>query len=131
MAAIASDMAKLVRIICAIALLCVGFAHKTPVIESAIPPVELAAYTLPDGTIPVLCLPSQDDSGKHHGHDRGPVCEACRITASIVLPAPADSIGQAIVVGAEIKRPIRHEAFHRQLFPPNASPRGPPAGLIA
>jgi hypothetical protein len=131
MAAIASDMAKLVRIICAIALLCVGFAHKTPVIEPAIPLFELASYTLPDGTVPVLCLPSQDDSGTHHSHDGGTGCEACRITASIFLPAPADSIGQAIVVAAEIQRPIRHEAFHRQLFPPNASPRGPPAGLIA
>ncbi|MDZ7874047.1 MAG: hypothetical protein U5N27_13435 [Rhizobium sp.] len=124
-------MAKLVRIICAIALLCVGFAHKTPVIESAIPLSELASYTLPDGTIPILCLPSQDDSGKHHSNDRGTGCEACRLSASIILPAPADSIGQAIVVGAEIQLPVRHEAFYRQLFPPNASPRGPPAGLIA
>ncbi|ACM40214.1 MULTISPECIES: hypothetical protein [Rhizobium/Agrobacterium group] len=131
MAATASDMAKLVRIICAIALLCVGFSHKTPVIESVIPLSEVASYTLPDGTLPVLCLPTQDDNGKHHSHDLGTGCEACRITASIVLPTPADSIGQAIVVATEIHIPIRREAFYRQLFPPNASPRGPPTGTIA
>lgn len=131
MAAITSDMAKLVRMLCAIALLSVGFAHKTPVIESAIPLSEISAYTLPDGTLPVLCLPGHDENGKHHSPDFGNGCEACRITASIVVPAPADSIGQAIVVAAEIQLPIRREAFYRQLFPPNTSPRGPPAGAFA
>jgi hypothetical protein len=26
---------------------------------------------------------------------------------------------------------VRAEAFYRQLFPPNASPRGPPSGFTA
>lgn len=131
MAAIASDMAKMVRILCAIALLCLGLAHRAPVVETAIPLSEIASYSLPDGTIPVLCLPSQDDDGKHHSRDFNTGCEVCRITASVLLPAPADSIGQAIAVATQMQLPIPREAFYRQLFPPNASPRGPPAGAIA
>lgn len=130
MAAFASNMAKLVRMLCAIALFCVGFAHKPPSIESAIPLSEIAAYILPDGTVPVLCLFHHDETGKHQSPDFGNGCEACRITASIILPAPADSIGQAIFVATEIQLPIWHEAVYRQLFPPNTSPRGPPTDFI-
>ncbi|WEZ85929.1 hypothetical protein P6U16_23400 (plasmid) [Rhizobium sp. 32-5/1] len=124
-------MAKLVRILCAIALLCVGFAHKIPAVEPSVPLSEIAAYTMPDGTLPVLCLPSQDNHQEQPLHALGSGCEACRITASVVLPTPADTIGQAILVGTEVQQPIRREAFYRQLFPPNATPRGPPAGLTA
>ncbi len=131
MAAIASDMAKMVRILCALALLCVGFAHKVPVVDAALSTSEIASYTLPDGTLPELCLPGQGDDDKHSDHDLRTGCEACRIAASIVVPTPADSIGQAVVVGAEVLLPMRREAFYRQLFPPNATPRGPPAGLTA
>lgn len=131
MAAIASDMARLVRILCAVALLCVGFAHKPAVLDAPAHRPELASFALPDGSIPDLCLPGHDDEGKHGSHDLGRDCEACRITASVALPTPADTVGQPVVMSAEIVLPIRREAFYRQLFPPNATPRGPPAGILA
>ena len=37
-----------VRMLCALALFAVGFAHKMPV-ASAAAPLEIAAYMLPDG----------------------------------------------------------------------------------
>ncbi len=122
----------MVRIICALALLFVGFAHKPPVTDSySIPPTEVAQYILPDGTLPVLCLPSQDGKVKHDHHDAASGCEACRLTASVLVPSPADTCGQAMLRQIESFIPIRDEAFYRQLFPPNTSPRGPPIGLIA
>jgi hypothetical protein len=127
----ASDMAKMVRILCAIALLCVSFAHKTPVIDTQAAPQHVTAYTLPDGTFPSLCSPDRDDKGQHRGHDTGNGCEACRIASSVLLPAPADAIGAIIDVAIAQSLPIRREAFYRPLFPPNTSPRGPPADLIA
>jgi hypothetical protein len=120
----------MVRIICAIALLCVGFAHKAPTVESAALSYELASDTLPDESFPIICQSHQDGHEKHHGLDHKTGCEACYITSSIVLSEPADSIGQAIVVGTKIQRPLRRDIFYRQLFPPNTSPRGPPTGLI-
>lgn len=121
----------LTRIVCAIALLFVGLSHKPPAISaSALTPAELAAYTLPDGTVPVLCLPSEDGASKKHSHD-GTGCEACRLASAILLPAPP-TIDSAIVLSpADRVVPVRYEAFYRQLFPPNASPRAPPLGLIA
>ncbi|MBD8688769.1 MULTISPECIES: hypothetical protein [unclassified Rhizobium] len=121
-----------VRMICALALLFVGFAHKPPVIASIpIPQSELAQYVLPDGTFAVLCLPSEDGKAKHDNHDAGSGCEACRLTASITLPDPADTFGQPILREIQDLVPVREEATYRQLFPPNTSPRGPPSGRIA
>ncbi|WLD96041.1 hypothetical protein PX860_10730 [Agrobacterium leguminum] len=122
----------IVRTLCALALLLVGFAHKPPVLaNSQIPLREIAQYVLPDGTLPVLCLPSEDGKAKHDHHDIGSGCEACRLTASVLLPAPADALGLPILREAERVTPTRVEAFYRQLFPPNTSPRGPPSGLTA
>lgn len=119
-----------VRIMCALAVLLVGFAHKPPVLDnSQIPLSEITQYVLPDGSLPVLCLPSEDGKAKHNHHDTGSGCEACRLAASVLLPTLADEPGLPILREAERAAPIRTEAFSRQLFPPNASPRGPPFGL--
>ncbi len=120
----------MVRIICALALLFVGFAHKPPAIISPIPLSEIAEYTLPDGTLSVLCLPSDESKFKHDPHDIGSGCEACRLTGAVLLPAPTDLSGQPILK-LERFSPLGREAFYRQLFPPNTSPRGPPSRLIA
>lgn len=121
-----------VRVMCVLALLLAGFAYKPPITEYAhIPVQELAQYVLPDGTSPVLCLPSEDGKAKHNSHDFSTGCDFCRLTASIILPAPADTAGKPILRAIDRFVPTRTEAFYRQLFPPNTSPRGPPSGLTA
>ncbi|WP_165130708.1 hypothetical protein [Rhizobium rhizoryzae] len=125
-------MGTLTRIVCAIALLLVGLSHKPlSVLANRLTPAELAAYTLPDGTVPVLCLPSEDDASKKHSHDFGTGCEACRLASAILLPAPPAIETALALRAADRFVPVRFEAFYRQLFPPNASPRAPPFGLIA
>ena len=126
-----TSMAKLVRILCAVALLCVGFAHKPPVLlaaPSSLPFEELAQYVLPDGSLPVLCLPSEDGKTKHQDHTYGSGCEACRLSASIILTSPDNAQGEPIFREIDGNLPSRIEAHYRQLFPPNAFPRGPPSG---
>lgn len=121
-----------VRMLCALALLLVGFAHTPPAIAShGLSASELAEFVLPDGTLPVLCLSSEDGSTKQKDHAGKSGCEACRLAASVLLPSPADAIGERILRAGEQIVPVRVEAFYRQLFPPNASPRGPPSGLTA
>lgn len=117
----------LVRILCAFALLSVGFAHQ-PIVASAdeISAIELAQYRLPDGSLPVLCVTYKDADGKVHGKAYAPGCEACRITAAAVLPAPPTEICEHF---ASVRGDIivaKSEAFHRQLYPPNSGPRAPP-----
>ncbi|MCK8782261.1 hypothetical protein M0654_19970 [Rhizobium sp. NTR19] len=122
------DRQSMVRMLCALALLLVGFAHKPPVLDGyGIPLAEIAQYTLPDGTLPHLCLPSEDGKLHHHGHDASTSCEACRLAASALLPVPGDTIGKPILLQIAHLAPPREDQFHRQLFPSNALPRGPPS----
>ncbi len=120
-----------VRTLCALALLFVGFAHQVPAVAGDdLGPAQLANYVLPDGTLPTLCVTVTDDSGKAHGkiaHLHG--CEACRISASVVLPPP-DVAGRHVGFVMAVEMPRRSEAFHRQLFPPNTGPRAPPSNPI-
>ncbi|EJC82761.1 hypothetical protein Rleg4DRAFT_4490 [Rhizobium leguminosarum bv. trifolii WSM2297] len=117
------------RILCAAALVVVGLAHQAPVAAASdFGPAELAQYMLPDGTLPTLCVTvtDQSDQGQHDkAHSHG--CEACRIGASTLLPAPVDVAGTPIGFAVAVELPIRSEVFPRQLFPPNTGPRAPPS----
>ncbi|MCF1436039.1 hypothetical protein B7W85_15635 [Allorhizobium ampelinum] len=123
-----------VHVWCMIAVVAIGFAHKAPQ-AFATPqiPTEFAAYTLPDGSLPVLCISSQtsfapEDHGKAHGHLSQSGCEACRIGASILLPMPADTIGVTARASLETASPPVQEPVIARIFPPNSAPRAPPLG---
>ncbi|MGV1755532.1 hypothetical protein ACQZ6F_11565 [Rhizobium sp. A22-96] len=121
----------LVRILCAIALLSVGFAHRPAVASAAeLTPVELAQYRLPDGTLPVLCVTERTPDGKEHSKAYMPGCEACRISAAILLPTPPTDICEHLAFVREDIVVTRDEAFRRQLYPPNSGPRAPPSPQI-
>lgn len=113
----------LVRILCAVALLSVGFAHQPAVANTAEPTeFELAQYRLPDGTLPVLCITERTPDGKAYL----PGCEACRIAAAALLPLPpTDILAHLGFITPDVPAPTS-EAFHRQLYPPNTGPRAPP-----
>jgi hypothetical protein len=121
-----------VRILCALALVFIGFGHQVPALAAdELSPAELAQYVLPDGTLPTLCVTVTDESGKEHGkiaHLQG--CEACSLSASVLLPTPSDAVGVRMGFLARVELPPRAEAFYRQLFPPNTGPRAPPSDPI-
>ncbi|SCB61721.1 hypothetical protein GA0061105_12243 [Rhizobium aethiopicum] len=120
-------MSGLLRLICAIALMMVGFAHKPP------PPValqvQLAAYVLPDGQFPTFCLndnAAQPEKGTVHDYG----CEACRLAGSIMVPEPP-SVGAQAMVFATIARTIERQfQLQRAPYPPNSRPRAPPSPVI-
>ena len=56
------------RLLCAMLLVVLGFAHR-PVSASAMP-MDMSAYALPDGTMPTICIP--DESGGKTGKDIQP-----------------------------------------------------------
>jgi hypothetical protein len=119
-----------VRMLCALALLFVGFAHRPPALADRT--ADFSAYLLPDGTLPSLCITVTDGGGKdpsdHHLHGQG--CEACRISASVLLPAPSDVVGVHLAYQRPVQPPQRPEAFRRQIYPPNTGPRAPPSAPI-
>ncbi|WP_324763348.1 hypothetical protein SO078_07675 [Sinorhizobium meliloti] len=118
-----------VRLLAAFALLFLSFAHK-PALAKAIGPAISAEYLLPDGTFADICFGTggvDHDTGHGKASSSAPVCEACRLAASVLLPAAPDEsstaengnwiAGTPIVAAEAVLLPLR-------LLPP---PRGPPA----
>ncbi|MDX3928771.1 MAG: hypothetical protein QHC90_23570 [Shinella sp.] len=111
------------RILCALAVLFVGFAHKT-VDAARLSPLEIASYTLPDGTVPDLCV--KNEAGPVKKHTRGATCEACRIGASMLVPVPSDLAGIVLPYRLVADRPLVDAAGGGVRFEPGAPPRAPP-----
>lgn len=79
--------AVLVRLALIAALAMAAFAHRpaapTPTGMSVL---EMAQYVLPDGSLPVLCLPGQD------GGTSASLCEFCLIAGGAAPPAPCNGL---------------------------------------
>ncbi|WP_394691829.1 hypothetical protein [Hoeflea sp.] len=115
-----------VRIICALALLMVAFAHQPPAVSVKLPAyagVDFAEYILPDGTLPDLCL-TGEDHGSHHGKSNH--CEACRISASADLPLPFSDVSLDCRLFASKPAFPENVSFVAVALRPGASPRAPP-----
>ncbi|MCO5157997.1 MAG: hypothetical protein M9945_14820 [Aquamicrobium sp.] len=120
-----TGMAGWLRIVCAVALLCIGFfAHMPPSVGQAQPSsLELTHYAFPDGTLPVLCLPG--DEGGNAGMGKG--CSACRLNADFALPVPQGMTAWLLPRLERDLPPTQVQAPGRHLVPANASPRAPPS----
>ena len=111
------------RMLCAMLLVFLGFAHR-PITASAAPLPDAASYALPDGSVASLCLPGQD--GKQDKHvDSG--CEACRLVSGIAMPEPSADAVPVVRRATAVLFVFAEESFHRLNFPPSAPPRGPPS----
>ncbi|OWV84686.1 hypothetical protein ATY79_11185 [Rhizobium sp. R693] len=116
-----------VRVICAIALLSLGFSHQVPgVARGALASAELTEYVLPDGTLPVICTDGSKRTVDHHGKVHGHGCEACRIAASTLLPLPDLADVVRLRIDTDVTLPSMREARNEEPFPPNRGPRAPP-----
>ena len=74
-----------VRILCTVALVFAAFAHQP--FQRPAEKVDLSAYVLPGGTLPVLCWGGE---GRDDGGTREPThCEFCRLSGSVLPPAPS------------------------------------------
>ena len=116
----------LVRMLCALSLLLVAFAHK-PLISaataSAYADVNVADYILPDGTLPELCLTDEEDG--HHSVARH--CEACRIVSAVDLPSPLGGYVLTRWLAATQLTVPQDTKLAYPALRPGASPRGPPS----
>lgn len=116
--------AVLVRMLCMLALVFLSFAHK-PAMAVPMSPSELAAITLPDGTIADICF----NDGVEHGKSKKGVsqsCEACRIVAAALVPVPSDVIGRPVAYRVVGEQPLIEAAVSGQRFHPGAPPTAPP-----
>ncbi len=123
----------LVRISCAVALVLVGFAHQAPAFaDGAFITDELSEYVLPDGTAPIICTVDTAQSTHHDSKIHTHGCEACRISASTVLPAPVFVAWPSASIPTYLGPIHGAEATGNRPLSPGGGPRGPPlmAALI-
>lgn len=106
----------------ALAMATLGFAHK-PVATIAPSAIELAAYALPDGTLPDLCLTGHDQS---NGGAIAAHCDACALSSAPGLVAPVQDFRRVCVPTRVVLRTDEAGQFAPALQRGPTS-RGPPA----
>ena len=117
------DWRLAVRLLGALALVLVAFAHRAPVPVAANP--DASAYAFPDGSIPVICITgTAGESPQDSAHALR--CDACLISASLLVPQPADMAAPAFADALpELPFPSR-VTLPRSVWPPSAPPTAPP-----
>jgi hypothetical protein len=115
---------RTVRIILAFLLVIVGLSHQPPLGAGDMVTLDVAAYVLPDGTLPELCVTTDDGEVPHYG--AATICEACLIASSAMLPTPVDVVGRRIVIALDMTVPSLSDKGYRRLFSANTAPRAPP-----
>lgn len=123
----------LLRLLCVVAVLLGGFTKSLSATPLRSTVGDLALYTLPDGSLPPLCVPGTNDDGSTGKSGAAHVCDLCLLGASAFLvgPGPALLLALCPVRQSATDQQLRPEAFYRQFFPPHAPPIGPPAPAIA
>lgn len=111
--------------LCALALLLTAFAHQ-PVVAQGIDGVDLSAYRLPDGSLPIICYngPGDKEGGSQMN---GPHCPFCTLAKSIVLPArpewfsnPIRSFAKLVFAPEQTSAGFRHFVGHWSRGPPSS-----------
>ena len=124
MSALQTQFKVMVRILCVIALVFVGFSHKL-IASSPSTPVDIAAYALPDGTLPLLCVGGQA-SGPDTNAALFASCEFCRISTAIVLPDNVVVPQRVSFVTADLPATPARVSSRKPASATPATPRAPP-----
>ncbi|MDF1608536.1 hypothetical protein PZ897_10145 [Hoeflea sp. YIM 152468] len=119
----------LVRLVCALSLLFVAFAHiplsanaSAVALQFAYADVDISDFILPDGTLADLCLRGEGSGEQALGSD----CDACRIVSAFDLPVLLGGYLANRISAQVLLAPGQSELAPRQVLRPGASPRGPP-----
>jgi hypothetical protein len=113
-----------IRIAAAFALVFAAVSHGS--LTSPDPDrTDLAAYALPDGSLPVLCLGGQPGDEDTSG-DANP-CELCRLSGAAVVPEPDDCTDHRFRLASNTTRPPGGQfQIIASVFVASNPSRGPP-----
>jgi hypothetical protein len=115
------------RLLCVFAVLSFGFSSNASAGARQISPLELAAYMLPDGSVPVLCVTIPGGAGS------GKLVKLHADTLAVQQPAalPAPQLGAGLLVRSSFARWVvpATASLHHRLYPPGSGPRAPPATI--
>ncbi|MBX4909747.1 MULTISPECIES: hypothetical protein [Rhizobium] len=112
------------RMFCALGLLLLGFSHQAPQ-AAASDGYDATAYMLPDGSFASLCVTVKEAGGKTVGFK--PNCEACRLSASVILPMPDAGSWLARKLASLVNVPMEAAAVAGVSAVSRANSRAPPS----
>jgi hypothetical protein len=82
---IGRNIYKALKILCAIAMVWTSFAHRPVIASETEQTADLSAYTLPDGTVPVICI--SGENGEKNAYAKGcPYCTLVKAAALHISP---------------------------------------------
>jgi hypothetical protein len=118
------DWRLAVRLIGALALVFVAFAHRVPLpAASTLPDVQ--AYAFPDGSLPIICITGPAGEAPQQARHALP-CDACLVAAAFLLQQPADLALPAFRSFEPILPVPTASDLPRSAWPPAAPPTAPP-----
>ncbi|WP_457582585.1 hypothetical protein [Ensifer canadensis] len=87
---------------------------------------DMAAYVLPDGSLPDLCVTGHDDpDGK--GGTKAHGCQSCCLASPLLLPTPQAFHAKTASVFLALSSPAAGLLLARQVLLAGSGPRAPPA----
>ncbi|MBX5161028.1 MULTISPECIES: hypothetical protein [unclassified Rhizobium] len=111
------------RMLCALSFALLGLAHQPPQAVAS-EGYHAAAYMLPDGSFASLCVTVKDADGKTASFK--PNCEACRLSATVILPAPDAGSWLERKLASLVNSPIETAAVTGARAVSRANSRAPP-----
>jgi hypothetical protein len=120
---ISRTVSNALSILCVIALVCIGFAHRPVITSPTSPIIDLSEYALPDGTIPVICFGGQGDGKTTTSQG----CEYCTLASSVILPERPHLFARTAIGIRFIGPAHKNPAISKSIRLAGAPPTGPPA----
>lgn len=115
----------LTRIFCAVAVLSISFSLPENSNARQISPAEIAAYVLPDGTLPPLCVTLPDGSGQGKIVKLG--ADTLGLHHPSILSFPHFAATPVALSGSGERILAQSLILRHLIYPPGSGPRAPPA----
>jgi hypothetical protein len=115
-----------VRVACAVALMSLALNLPAEANARRLSSLEVAVYTLPDGSVPPLCVTVPDGTGQ------GKIVKLGADTLglykhTVFLPLPVSTQALKLTDAGDRIAPPAPASLRHLLYPPGAGPRAPPA----
>jgi hypothetical protein len=125
----------LVRILCVLALVMVGFAHVFPqaraqaIVAQIATSFDITQFALPDGVVPYICSAPENSDPVKSPQDSGwgQDCPACRIVAAFLIPRPGPGLKVREPYAQIVFSPAKASVCWAESVFEETSPRAPPA----
>ena len=115
-----------ISIISIFAMIWIGLAHRPVITSTTAANVDLAAYTLPDGSTPIICFGGEGD-GKNSTLQG---CPDCTIASAVIVPERSQQCIAALNEIDFIVTPHRKFSLPKTIILAGSPPTGPPSLIV-